>query len=185
MRPAKVTDEQLYEDLAGVFRRKGYDGTSYSDIMEATGLVKASLYHRFPGGKEEMVNAILSRVDKEFVDYVLAPAFAEGNAQERAEQVAERLEEFYAGGKRWCLLDTLTLAESKETMSHARSSMEFWVEAFARIARDAGVPRAEAKKRAQDSVAAIEGGLVASRVLQNQGPFLRAMAGLAERLTGR
>jgi len=109
MRPAKVTDEQLYEDLAGVFRRKGYDGTSYSDIMAATGLVKASLYHRFPGGKEQMVNAVLNRVDKEFVDYVLAPAFAEGNVQERAEQAAERLAEFYAGGKRWCLLDTLTL----------------------------------------------------------------------------
>jgi TetR/AcrR family transcriptional regulator, lmrAB and yxaGH operons repressor len=185
MRPAKVTDEQLYEDLAGVFRRKGYDGASYSDIMEATGLVKASLYHRFPDGKEQMVNAILSRVDKEFVDYVLAPAFAEGNVKERAEQVAERLEEFYAGGKRWCLLDTLTLAESKQTMSHARRSMEFWVQAFVRIARDAGVPRAEAKKRAQDSVAAIEGGLIASRVLQDQGPFLRAMAGLAQRLTGR
>jgi AcrR family transcriptional regulator len=185
MRPAKVTDAQLYEDLAAVFRRKGYAGTSYSDIIEATGLVKASLYHRFPGGKDEMVNAILRRVDKQFADYVLAPALAEGNARERAEQVAERIEEFYAGGKQWCLLDTLTLAESKKTMSHARSSMEFWVQAFARIARDAGVPRAEAKKRAEDAVAAIEGGLVASRVLQNQGPFLRTMAVLPERLTGR
>lgn len=128
-----------------------------SDIIEATGLVKASLYHRFPGGKDEMVNAILRRVDKQFADYVLAPALAEGNARERAEQVAERIEEFYAGGKQWCL----------------------------RIARDAGVPRAEAKKRAEDAVAAIEGGLVASRVLQNQGPFLRTMAALPERLTGR
>ena len=35
------------------------------------------------------------------------------------------------------------------------------------------------------AVAAIEGGLVASRVLQNQGPFLRTMAALSERLTGR
>src|SRR5260370_19194950 len=70
-------------------------------------------------------------------------------------------------------------------MSHARRSMEFWVQAFVRIARDAGVPRAEAKKRAQDSVAAIEGGLIASRVLQDQGPFVRAIAGLAQRLTGR
>src|SRR5260370_334080 len=52
MRPAKVTDAQLYEDLAAVFRRKGYAGTSYSDIREATGLVKASLYHRFPRSKE-------------------------------------------------------------------------------------------------------------------------------------
>src|SRR5258707_12583600 len=98
MRPAKVTDAQLYEDLAAVFRRKGYAGTSYSDIREATGLVKASLYHRFPGGKEEMVNAILRRMDKHFVDYLLAPAFAEGNAQERAQKVDERVEAFYTCG---------------------------------------------------------------------------------------
>src|SRR5258708_12944269 len=129
MRPAKVRVEQVGGDVAGGFRRTGYDGAFYSDIMEATGLVKASLYHRFPDGKEQMVNAILSRVDKEFVDYVLAPAFAEGNVQERAEQVAERLEEFYAGGNPSCLLDTLTLADSKQTMSHARRSMEFWVQA--------------------------------------------------------
>src|SRR5260370_41284214 len=153
--------------------------------MEGTGVGKARLYHRFPDGKEQMVNAILSRVDKEFVDYVLAPAFAEANVQERAEQVAERLEEFYAGGKRWCLLDTLTLAESKQTMSHARRSMEFWVQAFVRIARHAGGPRAEAKKRAQDSVAAIEGALIPARVLQNQGPVLLAMPAFALRLPGR
>src|SRR5260370_31624476 len=99
MRPAKVTDAQLYEDLAAVFRRKGYAGTSYSDIREATGLVKASLYHRFPGGKEEMVNAILRRVDRHFVDYLLAPAFAEGTAQERAAQVAARLDGFSPGAR--------------------------------------------------------------------------------------
>src|SRR5260370_28404264 len=151
----------------------------------ASGLVRGSVGHGFTAGKEQRVNGMLSGVEKEFVEYVLAAAFGEGNVQERAEQVAERLEEFYAGGKRWFLLDTLTLAESKQTRSHARRSMEFWVQAFVRIARDAGVPRAEAKKRAQDSVAAIEGGLIASRVLQDQGPFLRAMAGLAQRLTGR
>src|SRR5260370_25374033 len=114
-----------------------------------------------------MVDAIRSRVEKEFVDYVLAQAFAEGNVQERAEQGAERLEEFYAGGKRWCLLDTLTLAESKQTMSHARRSMEFWVQAFVRIARDAEVPRSAAKKRHRDSGSGIELDRASSRVLHD------------------
>src|SRR6266481_2155438 len=70
MRPAKVTDAQLYEDLAAVFRRKGYAGTSYSDIREATGLVKASLYHRFPGGKEAMVTAGYTDIGREQRDDV-------------------------------------------------------------------------------------------------------------------
>jgi AcrR family transcriptional regulator len=74
MRPAKVSDKQLFERLTDVFRRRGYDGASYADLMKATGLVKASLYHRFPGGKEEMVGAVQSEVDRHFAEYVLAPA---------------------------------------------------------------------------------------------------------------
>src|SRR5216684_4651807 len=108
MRREKLTRTKVFDRLIGVFRQKGYDGASYGDLMKATGLVKASLYHRFPRGKEEMVDAVLSEVDRRFHEYVLAPAFAKGAPRQRARRVAKRLEEFYSGGKQWCLLDTLT-----------------------------------------------------------------------------
>src|SRR5438128_10858981 len=110
MRPAKISDEKVFQGLSDVFRRKGYDGASYSDLMKATGLVKASLYHRFPGGKAEMVDRILSEVD-------------------RVRKIARRLREFYKSGQQWCLLDTVTLADSPSTREHARRSMEFWIDA--------------------------------------------------------
>lgn len=182
MRPAKVSDKELFGRLTEVFRRKGYDGASYADLMEATGLVKASLYHRFPGGKEEMVDAILSEVDRQFAEYVLAPALEEGEPKERARRMARRLREFYDSGKSWCLLDTLSLAESRATLAHARKSMEFWVECFARMGRDAGLSPRVARKRAEEAVAAIEGGLVVARVLKNRRPFLRVLAGLPKKL---
>jgi AcrR family transcriptional regulator len=183
MRPAKSSDEKLFQDLADVFRRKGYDGASYSDLMKATGLVKGSLYHRFPGGKADMVDAILSSVDRYFADYVLKPAFEEGRPRDRARKIARRLREFYDSGKRWCLLDTLTLADSPSTRTHARRSMEFWIDGFARLSRDAGLSPPIARKRAQEAVATIEGGLVASRVLSNPRPFLRSLANLPKQLT--
>ncbi len=168
-----------------VFRRKGYDGASYADLMKATGLVKASLYHRFPGGKEEMVDALLSEVDRQFSQYVLAPAFETGSPAERTRRIAKRLREFYDDGKEWCLLDTLSLADSHSTLAHARKSMELWVETFARLGREAGLPVSVARKRAEEAVAAIEGALVVARVLKNRRPFLRALAGLPKRLTER
>ena len=61
--------------------------------------------------------------------------------------------------------------------------MEFWIDAFARLSRDAGLRPAIARKRAQEAVAAIEGGLVASRVLVSPRPFLRSLANLAKQLT--
>src|SRR5713226_4206366 len=184
MRPAKISDNRLYRELSDIFRRKGYDGASYADLTEATGLVKASLYHRFPGGKEEMVDAILSEVDRQFAEYVLAPALEEGEPKERARRMARRLREFYDSGKSWCLLDTLSLAESRGTLAHARKSMEFWVECFARVGREAGLSAGVARKRAEEAVAAIEGGLVVARVLKNRRPFLRVLAGLPKKLTG-
>src|SRR5207249_8232711 len=157
MRPAKISDERLFQGLSDVFRRKGYDGASYSDLMKATGLVKASLYHRFPGGKAEMVDRILSEVD-------------------RVRKIARRLREFYKSGQQWCLLDTVTLGDSPSTREHARRSMEFWIDAFARLGRDAGLSPAMARRRSQEAVAAIEGGLIVSRVLGDRRPFLRSLA---------
>jgi AcrR family transcriptional regulator len=183
MRPAKVSDKELFARLTEVFRRKGYDGASYADLTEATGLVKASLYHRFPGGKEEMVDAILSEVDRQFAEYALAPALQEGDPKERARRMARRLREFYDSGRSCCLLDTLSLAESRGTLAHARKSMEFWVESFARVGRDAGLSAGVARKRAEEAVAAIEGGLVVARVLKNRRPLLRVLAGLSKELT--
>ena len=183
MRPAKVSDKELFGRLTEVFRRKGYDGASYADLMEATGLVKASLYHRFPGGKEEMVGAIQSEVDRHFAEYVLASAMEQGEPKERARRMARRLREFYDSGKAWCLLDTLSLTDSRATLAHARKSMEFWVERFARVGRDAGLSAGVARKRAEEAVAAIEGGLVVARVLKNRRPFLRMLAGLPKKLT--
>jgi AcrR family transcriptional regulator len=183
MRPAKIKEEKLVEQLMKIFRRKGYEGTSYADLMKATGLVKASLYHRFPGGKEEMVNALLEEVDRQFAKHVLAPAYEEGDPAGRARLIARRLQKFYGDGKRSCLLDVLSLGENRSTLNHARKSMEFWLESLARIGKDAGLQPKMARKRAEEAVASVEGGLVLARVLGNQRPFLRVLASLPQSLT--
>jgi len=183
MRLEKVPKEEVFHRLTDVFCKRGYDGASYADLTQATGLVKASLYHRFPGGKEEMVDAVLREVDRHFAEYVLAPAFEKGNCRQRAGKIARRIRQFYDSGKRWCLLDTLTLAESSATLQHARKSMEFWIETFAALSRDAGIRPGAARKRAEEAVAAIEGGLIVARVSRNRRPFLRILAGLAAKLT--
>ncbi len=54
----KVTEEELLDRLTSVFRTHGFEGASLSLISKATGLQRASLYHRFPGGKEEMAKAV-------------------------------------------------------------------------------------------------------------------------------
>lgn len=180
----KYSEDEVLGTLTSLFRTHGYDGNSLSLIMKATGLVKASLYHRFPGGKEEMATTVMDRVAGEFASDLLAPLNAPGDPMERLRETGARLRKFYGSGKKACLLDTLTLnRESRAVQARAKAALEFWIGSFARFAEEScGLPRVLAVERAQDAVSALEGGLVIARVSGNTAPFLRAIESLPERL---
>jgi AcrR family transcriptional regulator len=59
--------------LGEVFRAHGYEGASLTLITEATGLGKGSLYHLFPGGKEQMAAEVLADIDGWFELNIYAP----------------------------------------------------------------------------------------------------------------
>jgi len=63
MRPQKVIDSDILKGLTKVFRSKGYEGANLSELAQATNLKKASLYHRFPGGKQEMAVTVLTHIE--------------------------------------------------------------------------------------------------------------------------
>jgi TetR/AcrR family transcriptional regulator, transcriptional repressor for nem operon len=54
---ADRTRQYIIETTAGIFNMKGYAGTSMSDITEATGLTKGSIYGNF-GNKEDVALAV-------------------------------------------------------------------------------------------------------------------------------
>ncbi len=179
----KFSEHKVLSTLTGLFSDHGYDGTSLSLIMQKTGLVKASIYHRFAGGKEEMAATVIDRAAGEFASYLLAPLNERGDPARRLRQTAQRLRTFYASGKKACLLDTLTLNRESPVRDRAKVALEFWIDSFARFAEHSGgFPRRLALERAEDAVAALEGGLVIARVSANTAPFLRAIESLPERL---
>jgi AcrR family transcriptional regulator len=52
-----------------VFWRKGYEGASYSDLTEATGVERPALYSAF-GNKEAMFGKALARYYDRYLDYI-------------------------------------------------------------------------------------------------------------------
>lgn len=63
MRIVKEANERKNEILdaaAALFARKGFDHTSTSDILEAVGIAKGTLYHHFKS-KEAIMDAIIER----------------------------------------------------------------------------------------------------------------------------
>jgi TetR/AcrR family transcriptional regulator, lmrAB and yxaGH operons repressor len=180
----EASNNALIEKITESFQAYGFEGTSLSEISKATGLIKASLYWRFPAGKEEMAKAALRSVDQQFSHHILKPIDEAGPVATRLAKVAKRLREFYGDGKRACLLDTLTLGGSPPAIQkHARLTLEFWVSQFEKLARESGLGHATARLAAEDAVAALEGGLVLARVSGDRDAFRRAVESLGLRLT--
>jgi AcrR family transcriptional regulator len=179
----KITDQELLDRLTRIFQDHGFEGASLSRISQATGLEKASLYHRFPGGKEQMAAAVLHHVGRHFVEDLLAPLRGTGPLPQRIKESGRRLQRFYEDGRRSCLLDTLSLAGGSPSL-HAAVGQTYtaWREAFAAAAREAGLTPPAARKRAEEAIIGIHGALVLARATGETAPFGRAVARLPELL---
>lgn len=181
----KISDAELTEALLQVFREYGYEGATLSRLCAATGLERASLYHRFAGGKQQMALAVLDHVGDVFRTQVLAPVATPGPARDRAAAVAERLSGFYGGGQRNCVLDTLSLADGgAEVAAKVAELYRAWQDAYAALARSAGFAPEEASVRAGKAIEAIHGALVRARATGDRAPFAAAAARTVDLLTG-
>lgn len=184
MAKPKIDETSLLQRLVGVFQKHGYEGASLTNLSEATGLGRASLYHRFPGGKEEMAIEVLKHIDAHFEGYVLAPLGELGRPEERVRKVAERMAEFYQQGERSCVLDTLTLGEANTAIkAHIKKSMQALSHALTQVSKEAGFSAAQAKRRAEEALIGIQGALVVSRIGGDPAPFIRTLKRLPDLLT--
>ncbi|OXT02211.1 hypothetical protein B7H23_04660 [Notoacmeibacter marinus] len=172
-RPALVNSDDLLARLSFTFRDVGFEAASMSVLSERTGLKRASLYHRFPGGKQEMAEKVLSRAHEWMSENVIASLRSSRDPEERLTTMMRALEDFYENGARACLLNMLaTDAETKSPFADAiRQTLEEWIGALAFCARSAGISEAASKQRALRIVTMIQGGLVVSRGLRTNAPF--------------
>jgi AcrR family transcriptional regulator len=181
-----ISDADLLARCTGVFRTYGFEGATMSRLAAATGLEKASLYHRFPGGKEQMVVAVAAGVAAWFETNVFEVLKRPGPPQKRIKAVADHLRAFYADGKKSCALDLLSIpAAGPELAAGLKGALEAWQKAFAEVAQESGLSASEARRRAEDAIVRIEGSLVLSRVLNDSKPFHRAVDELGRSLVKR
>jgi AcrR family transcriptional regulator len=171
---SKVGDEELLSAASEVFRSHGFEGTTLKLLSDATGLEKASLYHRFPGGKEDIAIAVAERVNAWFLVNVFDPLKEGGDPANRVRRVARKLREFYGDGMKSCTLDTLSLPGGSDALAKVlRDGLLGWLEAFTQVAKESGCTAALARARAEQAIVELEGSLVLSRVLGQNRLFLK------------
>ncbi|MDD7940444.1 TetR/AcrR family transcriptional regulator [Actinomycetospora lutea] len=175
-RPPSVDEDQLGDLIAAVFRAKGYEGTGIGDLATASGLQRASLYHRFPDGKEQMAQVALTHVGRRFAA-ILAPMRDDPDVARGIAETARGLGEFYGFGALSCVLDTMTLAGAPAPLrDRARSLATAWLDAMTDAARRAGHRPEAAVRAARDAFVRVEGALVLGRVTGDTGVFAETVA---------
>jgi AcrR family transcriptional regulator len=179
-----MNKEKLILQLLELFRRYGYEGATLSKISQFTGLGKASLYHHFPGGKEDMVNAVLEYLENWLEENILKPMRAQNNPSDREaypkgyrlKEMCDRVNELYQGGEQCCLFGVLLLGEARDLFHEKiKNSLKLWVEAIAEVLVEAGIEEQIAREQAEDAIASIQGALILARGLDDLEPFQRTL----------
>lgn len=183
-RPAKIEDSVLFRKLSDVFRDVGYEGASLARLSEATGLKKASLYHRFPGGKEQMAREVMARAEEWLSTRVLTPLASGSTPEAKIRAMVRSLDEFYSGGRQACLLNMLSSPRGDRgpLARPIRKAFEAWIEALSSALSDAGFEEEIAAYRAERAIALLQGSLVISRGMGSSKPFRTFLANLEREL---
>jgi len=180
----KLARAEMVSRLESLFAAKGYAGTSLADITGATGLGKGSLYHAFPGGKEEMAEVVLSDAIARIEAGLLRPLDAVEDPARGLAAMFEAVHAHYEGGRKICLPGALALHETRERFSDPiRSLFRRWRAALARCLIRGGVRDAHAERLAAETLAVIEGGLMLARAFDDPRLFEDGLARQYARLS--
>ncbi|PZV06345.1 MAG: TetR/AcrR family transcriptional regulator [Leptolyngbya sp.] len=182
--PRPTAAKQTYvPPLLDLFRQYGYDGVSLSKISQATGLGKASLYHHFPGGKDDMVTTVLDTLDQWLQETALEALENEGDALARLMHMGDRISEAYSHGQKPCMLASLMLGSAKDDFQlQVQGMLRRWMEAIAAVLIQGGMDKTLAQERSEEALVAIQGALIMARAMDDTALFERTMQRLPRQL---
>lgn len=159
-----------------LFRQQGYASSGLQQILAESDAPRGSLYHYFPGGKEELGEAAVKLAAK-LMGEMLADLANRHKAPESfvkayCRTMAKWMEEsdFRSG----CPIATTML----ETAPHAPgltragvAALDHWIDIIAPVFTTKGVTAKEARAKAQRLVATMEGALLIARIRQSAAPI--------------
>ena len=170
--------------VAEAFRDLGYEGATLSRITQRTSLGKGSLYHFFPGGKEDMANAVLADINAWFERAVFEPLRREPPAEAIA-QMWQAVDEYFRSGRRICLIGAFALDATRDRFAASiHAYFQRWIEALRDALIRSGRDAAVAALDAEEAVLGIQGALVLARATNDVALFTRSTRRLQTRLAG-
>ncbi len=180
---AKETRARMIETTARLLQHRGYYGTALSDILEASGAPRGSLYFHFPGGKDQLVleatRAAAEIATRELGETMVTAKSPGRGVRAYAEAAARIMQETdYTFG---CPVAPVILDATgglEELAKICRETFESWSAILRASFREAGIPEKRAASLAILVISAIEGALVMARAYRDCAALLAVGADL-------
>ena len=184
MRPTPTKDRLL--DASGeLFRRQGYTGTGVKQILAEASAPFGSLYHHFPGGKEELGAETVRRSGRLYAIVVAKAMDVEGDSADRVLAgflgAAETMRA--SGYEDACPIATVALevSSTSEPLREACAEVfNLWFDGLTATFEHEGL--AEPRALAIEMLCALEGAFVFCRALRTTEPLEVAGRAVAERV---
>lgn len=175
-----TTRERIVESSVELFRRQGYTGTGVKQIVTEAKAPFGSVYHFFPGGKEQLGAEAIRTSGGLYMEL-----FATIAAQ--SPDVLSAVAEFFSGAAETlvetdyadaCPIATVALevASTSEPLREATAEVfESWIAGATAYFAAAGIPRGRARELAFSMLSLLEGAFVFCRAMRTTEPL--AIAG--------
>jgi len=186
------TRERIVSASADLLRRQGYAGTGVKQIVGAAGAPFGSLYHFFPGGKEQLGAETIRWSGRMYglllpLTFDTSPDLVTGVRAFFAAAADQMEESGYADG---CPIATVALevSSTSEPLRQACADVfDGWIQAATRRFTAGGMAEATARQLTIGLLAALEGAFILSRALRSTEPLKiageQAAAAVATALT--
>jgi len=183
MRPQKILDTDMIAGLTKVFRDKGYEGASLNDLAEVTGLKKASLYHRFPNGKQEMAESVLNNIDQWVDEHIFLPLLDENKPTEaRLKDALKNIEILYDSGKETCILRAFSMHGGSSLFEQqVKSGMDKWISAFNALGISLKLTSTQSQQNAIQTLIELQGSLIVTKGLADTNIFKNTLKNIEKR----
>jgi|SRR5579884_3078633 len=175
------TKARILATSGELFQRHGYAGTGLKRIAAAARAPFGSIYHFFPGGKQQLAAEVIRAEGAGYRDLVTAILDQAGSAEQAMElafaAAADRLVETDFADA--CPIATLALevASTNEPLREATAEVfTDWIEAGAARFQRWGFPAPAARRLAIGFLNALEGAFVLARALRDTEPLEAAGA---------
>jgi len=171
---AKESRERMVASAASLIGARGVRATSFTEVLKDSRAPRGSIYHHFPGGKNQLVQDALHRTSDQILTY------QRGCTARTPPGVLEHFVDLFRQSltssqcQAGCPVAGVvidTYADKGPLRKIAQESFNAWMALLTNQLVAVGIPRARARSLAVTTLASVEGGLILCRAEGTVGPL--------------